>query len=114
MSLPNGRTSTRRAQESRRSLPEKIVFDCYYCQGPLQLRLPLALTLPQKAAGDFRVAKRKKTRCEEWLRTQHPGQSLSDVVEAANWKDAGKWAFDGYNWAEGNMHAHRQDAPPTP
>jgi len=90
------------------------VFDCYYCEGPLQLQLPLALTLPQREVGNFHVAKRKKVRCEEWLRTQHPGQSLPDVVEAANWKHAGKWACDGYNWAEGSVHVHRQDVAPTP
>ena len=90
------------------------VFDCYYCEGHLQLLLPLALTLPQREVANFHVAKRKKVRCEEWLRTQHPGQSLSDVVEAANWKHAGKWACDGYNWAEGRVHVHRQDVAPTP
>jgi hypothetical protein len=89
-----------------------IVFDCYYCQRPLQLHLPLALTVPQKQPDEYAIAKRQKRRCEEWLRTQHPGQSLSQVVEAADWKHKGRWAFDGYNWAEGDVHHHGQDAPP--
>ena len=89
-----------------------VVFDCYYCQEPLQLILPLALVGPQKHPGDYRVAKRRKARCEAWLRSQHPGQSLSQIVEAANWQFGGKWAFDGYNWAEGIPHHHRHDAPP--
>ena len=91
-----------------------IVFDCYYCQGPLQLVLPLGLTFPQKAPTDYRIAKRAKSRCEEWLRSQHPGQTLSQVVEAANWQYGGKWAFDGYNWGEGEVHHHGRDSPPAP
>jgi hypothetical protein len=90
-----------------------VVFDCYYCEAPLQLILPLALVLPQKMPGQYSVAKRKKLRCEDWLRSQHPGQSLSQVVEAASWQDNGKWAFDAYNWAEGEAHHHRQDTPPA-
>jgi hypothetical protein len=50
------------------------------------------------------VAKRKKSKCEDWLRNQHPGQSLSDVISAAGWQHAGRWAFDGYNWQEGTVH----------
>lgn len=91
-----------------------LVFDCYYCQGPLQLVLPLALILPQKGPNQYRVAKRWKARCVSWLQSQHPGQSLSQVVEAANWQHAGRWAFDGYNWAEGDVHHHGQDVPPIP
>ena len=90
-----------------------VVFDCYYCQMPLQLQLPLALVLPQKGTHEFQVAKRRKARCEDWLRSQHPGQSLSQVIAAASWKHAGKWAFDGYNWEEGQVHRHGQDAPPS-
>jgi hypothetical protein len=90
-----------------------VVFDCYYCQMPLQPQLPLALVAPQKGAHPFQVAKRRRSRCEDWLRSQHPGQSLSAIVEAAGWKHAGKWAFDGYNWEEGQLHRHGQDAPPT-
>ena len=90
-----------------------VVFDCHYCQGPLQLQLPLALVLPKKQPGQYQLAKRRKGRCEEWLRSQHPGQSLSQLVEAAAWKYAGQWAFDGYNWSEGEVHHHGQDAPPT-
>jgi hypothetical protein len=90
-----------------------IVFDCYYCEAPLQLVLPLALVLPQKGPGQYAVAKRKKLRCEDWLRSQHPGQSLSQVVEAAGWQDNGKWAFDEYNWADGEVHHHGQDTPPA-
>src|SRR5436309_135535 len=78
-----------------------VVFDCYYCEGPLQLVLPLGLILPQKGPNDYAVAKRKRSRCEDWLRSQHPGQTLSQVVEAASWQHGGRWALDGYNWAEG-------------
>jgi hypothetical protein len=60
-----------------------VVFDCYYCEGPLQLVLPLAVVMPRKPPGDHHVAKRKKSRCEEWLRNQHPGETLSEVVENA-------------------------------
>jgi hypothetical protein len=81
-----------------------VVFDCYYCQGPLQLVLPLAIVDPQKPS--CKLAKRKKSRCEEWLKTQHPGESLSNVVERAGWKFNGQWAFDGYNWEEGQVHRH--------
>jgi hypothetical protein len=89
------------------------VFDCYYCQEPLQLLLPLALTLPQKPPEKYRIAKRKKSRCEEWLRHQHPGETLSHVVEKANWRYQGIWAFDGYNWQEGETHRHGQDTSPS-
>jgi hypothetical protein len=95
-------------------LAGEIVFDCYYCGGPLQLVLPLALVLSLKAPTEYTVAKRRKRRCEEWLRSQHPGVTLSEVVEAANWQYRGKWAFSGYNWAEGDIHHHGQDVPPTP
>jgi hypothetical protein len=91
----------------------EIVFDCYYCQQPMQLRLPLALGLPDKGPADYHIATRRKARCEEWLRSQHPGQSLSQVVEAADWQFVGRWAFDGYNWAEGATHRHGQDSPPV-
>jgi hypothetical protein len=90
-----------------------IVFDCYYCQHPLQLVLPLALVVPQKAPAGLILAKRKKARCEKWLRSQHPGESLSRVVEMAGWQHDGQWAFDGYNWAEGEVHHHGQDSPPS-
>jgi hypothetical protein len=89
-----------------------VVFDCYYCHGPLQLVLPLALVAPQKAPPALTVARRKRSRCEDWLRSQHPGQSLSRVVEMAGWQYGGRWAFDGYNWEEGQVHRHGQDAPP--
>jgi hypothetical protein len=39
-------------------LAGEVVFDCYYCQGPLQLTLPLALVLPQRARDQYRLAKR--------------------------------------------------------
>jgi hypothetical protein len=58
-----------------------LVFDCYYCQKPIQLVLPLAVVLPQKGAGNYQVATRRKFRCEDWLRSQHPGETLSQVVE---------------------------------
>ena len=90
----------------------EIVFDCYYCAQPLQLTLPLALVAPEKSPQQYQLAKRKKSRCEVWLRTQHPGASLSDVVEIANWQFEGEWAFDGYNWEEGEIHIHGQDNPP--
>ena len=89
-----------------------VVFDCYYCQKPLQLVLPLALVVPQKRPGAYRVAKRQKTRCEAWLQGQHPGETLSLIVEKAGWQYEDQWAFDGYNWAEGGTHRHRQDFPP--
>ncbi len=93
-------------------LAGEIVFDCYYCGRPLQLILPLALVLPQKGSKEYRVAKRRKARSAEWLRSQHPGTTLSEVVEMAAWQHAGRWAFDGYNWAEGGVHHHGQDTPP--
>jgi hypothetical protein len=97
----------------RAILVGEVIFDCYYCQAPVQLVLPLALIRPQTGKGHRRVAKWKKSRCEEWLRSQHPGASLSHVVEIAAWKFAGQWAFDGYNWDEGEVHRHGQDSPPT-
>src|SRR5438105_3325682 len=39
-------------------LAGEIVFDCTFCEGPVQLVLPLALVLPRKLVGDYRVAKR--------------------------------------------------------
>jgi hypothetical protein len=90
-----------------------VVFDCYYCEGPLQLTLPLAIMVPSKDPASYRLAKRSRSRCEDWLRSQHPGDTLSQVVESANWKFAGKWAFEGYNWKEGELHRHGQDHPPV-
>lgn len=90
-----------------------IVFDCYYCEKVTQLVLPLALILPQNDPAQYRIAKRKKSRCEDWLRSQHPGESLSDVVEKAGWQHNGQWAFDGYHWQEGEVHRHGQDSPPS-
>jgi len=91
-----------------------VVFDCYFCEGPFQLVLPLAIVLPMQPANAYRVAKRSKGRCEAWLRAQHPGASLSEVVEMAGWQFGPRWAFDGYNWREGDVHHHRQDTAPTP
>jgi hypothetical protein len=88
------------------------VFDCPYCQGTLQLVLPLALQAPLRPVGNYRVAKRTKKRCEDWLRSQHAGLSLSDVIEAYGMDHNGKWAFDGYNWGDGGIHRHGQDMPP--
>ena len=91
-----------------------VVFDCYFCQQPLQLVLPLALVPPRKGPNEYRIAKRKKARCEDWLRSQHPGETLSQVViENAGWQYGDRWAFDEYNWAEGEIHRHGQDVPPT-
>ena len=101
------------ADGKRSILAGEIVFDCYYCQRPLQLTLPLALVVPQKALADYRIAKRRQTRCENWLRSQHPGETLSQVVEAAGWQHGGRWAFDGYNWGEGTTHRHGADVPPA-
>jgi hypothetical protein len=89
-----------------------VVFDCSYCQGPLELVLPLAVQLPHRGMGQYRVAKRKKHRCEEWLRSQHPGQSLSQVMEAMGMDFNEKWAFEGYNWGDGDIHIHGQDVAP--
>src|SRR5262245_12112707 len=33
-----------------------VVFDCSFCEGPLQLVLPLALVAPVKPASTYRVA----------------------------------------------------------
>ena len=90
-----------------------VVFDCYYCQQPIQLVLPLAVVRPRKTADEYRIAKRSRGRCAAWLQSQHPGASLSQVVEQAGWQYQGKWAFDGYNWEEGEVHHHGQDTPPT-
>jgi hypothetical protein len=90
-----------------------FVFDCYYCQQPLQLILPLSLVLPQKRPDEFVVAKRRKSRCHQWLQSQHPGMTLSQVVEAANWNYEENWAFDGYNWKEGEIHRHGKDVLPS-
>jgi hypothetical protein len=95
-------------------LAGSVVFDCYYCESPLQLVLPLAIIPPQKGPADYQVAKRKKSRCEDWLRSQHPGDSLSQVVEKAAWQHGTQWAFDGYNWGDGGVHHHGQDSPPPP
>jgi hypothetical protein len=95
-------------------LAGEIVFDCYYCQRQLQLILPLALILPQRIPAEYVIAIRSKSRCSDWLRSQHPGLSLSQVIEAANWHHEGKWAFHGYNWKEGEVHLHGQDRPPIP
>jgi hypothetical protein len=27
----------------------------------------------------------------------------------AGWQHRGEWAFDGYNWKEGDIHQHGQD-----
>jgi len=75
-----------------------VVFDCYFCGGSLQLVLPLAIVKPSKAASAYRIAKRSKARCEAWLRAQHPGSSLSEIVEMAAWQHGQRWAFDGYNF----------------
>ena len=91
-----------------------IVFDCYFCEGPIQLVLPLAIVMPMKSADAYRIAKRSKTRCEAWLRAQHSGKSFSDIVEMAGWQQGQQWAFDGYNWLEGDAHHHRQDTAPAP
>jgi hypothetical protein len=100
------------AQGKQAILAGDIVFDCYFCEGPIQLTLPLALVPPQKASDQYRLAKRKQSRCRAWLQLQHPGQSLSQIIEAANWQYGAEWAFDGYNWAEGTIHRHGQDSPP--
>lgn len=100
-------------QGKRAILSGEIVFDCDYCEGRLQLTLPLALLHPRKGPDESRLAKRKRLRCEDWLRSQHPGESLSQVVEKAGWQFGGKWAFEGYNWGEGEVHRHGADAPPA-
>jgi hypothetical protein len=100
------------AEGKRAILAGAIVFDCYYCQNPLQLVLPLELVLPRKGPGEFQIAKRKRARCHDWLRSQHPGDTLSQVVEKAGWQYGGKWAFDGYNWNEGEICRHGEDLPP--
>lgn len=100
------------AEGKRAIMAGAVVFDCYYCEGPLQLILPLALVLPQRALDKFLVAKRLRARCENWLRSQHPGETLSQVVENAGWRFGDRWAFDGYNWGEGGCHRHGQDVAP--
>ena len=90
-----------------------IVFDCYHCARPVQLVLPLALIVPQKLPGSYRIAVRSQARCHAWLASQHPGSSLSQVVAMAGWQYGGKWAFDGYNWKEGIVHRHGKDAAPS-
>jgi hypothetical protein len=101
-------------QGKRAIMAGDVVFDCYYCEAPLQLILPLALISPRKNPGQYKVAKRRKSRCEDWLRSQHPGVSLSQVIELANWQFGSKWAFDGYTWIEGLVHRHGQDQPLAP
>jgi hypothetical protein len=96
----------------RAILAGETVFDCYYCAGPLQLSLPLALVAPAKGSDEYRIAKRQRSRCDAWLRSQHPGESLSQIVENAGWQFQGRCAFDGYNWKEGTAHQHGQDTPP--
>lgn len=106
-------TDEYQTKEGKRAiLAGEIVFDCYYCRAALQLVLPLALIMPQKPLDQVCIAQRKRMRCEDWLRSQHPGQSLSQIVEMASWQHDGKWAFDGYNWAEGDIHAHGKDGIP--
>jgi hypothetical protein len=90
-----------------------IVFDCYCCGGRLQLVLPLALIVPQKQSGVYRLAIRSQARCHDWLASQHPGCSLSQVIAMAGWQHGGTWAFDGYNWKGGAVHRHGQDAVPS-
>src|SRR5262245_48856888 len=75
----------------------EVVFDCYFCGQPFQLVLPLDIILPRKPSGASRVARRQKFRCQEWLRSQHPGEALSDVVAKLGLDYSGRWAFDGYN-----------------
>jgi hypothetical protein len=94
-------------------LAGNIVFDCCFCQGPIQLVLPLAIESPRLPPGAFFVAKRSRTRCDEWLLSQHPGYSLSQVIEMAALQHGGKWAFEGYNWKEGTIHQHGVDAAPV-
>jgi hypothetical protein len=89
-----------------------VVFDCPYCQGPLQLVLPLAIRSPLQPGGSYRVAKRTRKRCEDWLTAQHPGRSLSEVIEAYGMDHNGAWAFDGYRWGDGGAHRHGHDTPP--
>ncbi len=106
-------TDDYQTKEGKRAiLGGEVVFDCYYCQKPLQLVLPLAVILPQKEPAHYRLAKRVKSRCEAWLQSQHPGNALSQVVEMANWRYRDQWAFDGYNWQEGEIHRHGHDSPP--
>src|SRR5579859_1342784 len=79
-------TAEYQTPEGKRAiLAGDVVFDCYYCQGHLQLVLPLAIVPPQKEPGKYRVAKRSRSRCADWLRSQHPGETLSQVVEKAGW-----------------------------
>jgi hypothetical protein len=101
------------AEGKKAILAGDVVFDCYYCQQPLQLILPLAIIEPQKPPGQYQVAKRTKSRCAAWLRSQHPGERLSRIVENAGWKFEDHWAFDGYNWKEGEVHRHGHDDAPA-
>lgn len=95
------------SQEGKqRILAGDVVFDCYFCQQPIQLCLPLDLMAPAKKIGDYRIAKRSRRKCDEWLQGQHPDQTLSQFVENADLQYQGRWAFDGYNWKEGETHRH--------
>ncbi len=106
-------TDEYQTMEGKRAiLAGEIVFDCYFCQQPLQLILPLSLVLPKKSTEEYRVAKRRKSRCTLWLESQHPGMTLSQIVEAAHWKHQEIWAFEGYNWKEGVVHVHGTDSVP--
>ena len=51
------------AEGKKAILAGDIVFDCYYCQEPLQLTLPLALIAPTKPPSEYKVAKRARLRC---------------------------------------------------
>ena len=39
-----------------------------------------------------------------------PDVAYADVYD---FQVTGKWAFDGYNWREGEVHRHGQDMPPA-
>jgi hypothetical protein len=54
------------AEGKRAILAGSIVFDCYYCQQPMQLVLPLALIPPGKEPLQYRIAKRDRARCQQW------------------------------------------------
>lgn len=70
-------------EEGKRAiLAGDIVFDCYFCQQPMQLCLPLDLIVPEKQPGQYRVAKRRKTKCEEWLARQHPASPWRKLSKA--------------------------------
>src|SRR5437773_161137 len=57
-------TDDYQTQEGKRAILDgRVVFDCYYCQGPLQLALPLALQAPVYDVGQYRVTRRRQVRC---------------------------------------------------